>query len=220
MSDLIQAYNEGNQDEAIQAAVKAVDANPTDPRPYATLATMLIGINAETEATQLLTQALGLFPDDPELLYSFGLLGYHQGDLNTAIGAFSQLVGPTNPLKVDASYMLGLCYQQLKQPQQAVAFALTAHEAEPKRVDAALLVAELLMSLEAFKQAAAILEPLLAQRDAQVLFTYGLALSGAGEDGQTYLDQAKAIDPSGYNQKAQQVRDIAGFIKAQGEHHG
>lgn len=55
--------------------------------------------------------------------------------------------------------MLALSYQQAGQVQKALAFALTAHEAAPEKVDAALLSAELLLGLGAFKEAAKLLAP-------------------------------------------------------------
>ena len=46
--------------EAIQAAVKAIDA-PDDPKRYAMLATMLISIKALDQAGELLAKARQLF---------------------------------------------------------------------------------------------------------------------------------------------------------------
>ncbi|WP_125703157.1 tetratricopeptide repeat protein [Lacticaseibacillus daqingensis] len=211
---MIAQFNRGDHDAAIQAAVQAIDAKPTDPKRYATLATMLIGIHAYDEASQLILRAQGLFPGDRELTYDAGLLAYAQENYLLATRYFKQLTA-AHPLRADAQYMLALCYQQLDQPQLALAFALTAHEADRTRVDAALLAAELLLALGVFDQAGAMLTPFLKMKDAKVLFTYGMAQVGAGRDGSAWLDAAKALDPAGYDQQAKQVRDIAGFLKAQ-----
>lgn len=214
-SDMIRQFNEGKHDEAIQAAVHAIDENPKDSKRYATLATMLISIQDYDQASQLLVQALGLFPNDEELVYDFGLLGYVQGNYKLAIKYFVQLTKKTGTLAADAQYMTALSYQHDSQPQKALAYALTAHETQPNQLDAALLAAQLLTGLGAFQEAKKILAPLLEHKDARVLFAYGMAKSGAGEDGSKYLDEAKKRDPAGYQQQAGQVRDIAGFLKVQ-----
>ena len=41
-SKILTMFNQGKHEEAIQAAVKAIDAAPDDPKRYAMLATMLI----------------------------------------------------------------------------------------------------------------------------------------------------------------------------------
>ncbi|MFD1484268.1 tetratricopeptide repeat protein [Lacticaseibacillus baoqingensis] len=214
--NMVTEFNHGKHDEAIHQAVKAIDDNPKDPKRYATLATMLIAIKAYDEATQLLMQAIGLFPNDAELVYNFGLLQFAQGNWQLAVQYFKQLVNQHNAMAADAQYMVALSYQQAQQPQKALAFALTAYDANPARLDASLLCAELLLGLGAFQEAAARLKPQLRTHNAQVLFTYGMALSGMGQDGSAYLDEAKRRDPAGYDQKAAQVRDIAGFLKQQG----
>lgn len=220
MASLIDQFNHGDHDAAIQAAVKRIDDKPTDPKRYAVLATMLIGIHAYDEASQLIVKALGLFPNDHELTYDAGLLAFSQGNTTLAIKYFRQLATANKgSLKQDAQYMLALSYQQAGQAQKALAFALTAHDAAPEKVDAALLTAELLLGLGAFKDAAQMLAPFLKINNARVLFTYGMALAGQGEDGSEFLDAAKRLDPKHYDQQAGQVRDIAGFLKAQGDAH-
>ncbi|WP_461213540.1 tetratricopeptide repeat protein [Lacticaseibacillus sp. GG6-2] len=210
--NMITQFNQGDHDGAIHAAVAAIDENPKDSKRYATLATMLIAISAYDEATQLLMQAIGLFPEDHELVYSFGLLQFRQENWQLAIQYFQQLTTLKDQLGQDATYMIALCYQRAEKPQKALAFALTAHEAAPHRQDAALLTAELLLGMGVFKEAAKMLEPQLRTKNAQVFFTYGMALTGAGEDGSKYLDQAKRLDPDSYDKKANQVRDIAGYL--------
>ncbi|WP_179395291.1 tetratricopeptide repeat protein [Lacticaseibacillus absianus] len=215
---MIAQFNRGEHDAAIQEAVRRIDAKPTDPKRYATLATMLIGIHAYDEAGQLLLRAQGLFPNEAELTYDAGLLGFAQENYALAARYFQQLIGGQNALAQDAQYMLALCEQQLGRPERAVAFALTAHEADPTRVDAALLAAELFLTTGAFTAAASMLTPFLKMGDAKVLFTYGMAQAGAGADGSHWLDAAQALDPDGYDQQASRVRDIAGFLK--GQAHG
>lgn len=218
--NMISRFNHGDHDGAIHEAVQAIDDDPKDPKRYATLATMLIAIQAYDEATQLLMQAIGLFPDDGELVYNFGLLQYRQGNFKLAVQYFKQLLDKDGAIAQDATYMIALSYQQAEDPNRALAFALTAHEQAPHRLDAALLCAELLLGIGAFKDAAAVLENQLRTKNAQVYFTYGMALAGQGEDGSKYLDEAKRLDPDGYDQKANQVRDIAGYLLHQEQTDG
>ncbi|WP_262316787.1 tetratricopeptide repeat protein [Lacticaseibacillus parakribbianus] len=210
---MIAQFNRGEHDAAIQEAVRRIDEKPTDPKRYATLATMLIGIKAFDQASQLLVKALGLFPNDAELTYDAGLLAHAQENDQLAVRYFLQLT--QGPLQADAQYMLALSYQRMGQAQRALAFALTAHEADRTRLDAALLCAELLLGLGVFEQAAALLRPFAQVQDAKVLFTYGMAETGAGRDGSAWLTKAKALDPKGYQEQAGRVRDIAGFLKVQ-----
>ena len=50
-------------------------------------------------------------------------------------------------------------YLQLNQPQRALGYALTAVEQDPTKTDANVLVADIMIQLQMFKQA----EPYLAQ---------------------------------------------------------
>ncbi|WP_338217782.1 tetratricopeptide repeat protein [Lacticaseibacillus salsurivasis] len=214
---MIKQFNQGDHDAAIRAAVQRIDDKPTDPKRYAVLATMLIGIHAFDEASQLLVRALGLFPNHPELTYDAGLLAFSQENFDLASKYFKQLAQGQGNLQTDAQYMLALSEQHAGRTQKALAYALTAHEAAPEKVDAALLAAQLLLGFGAFSDASCLLKPFLKMKDVGVLFTYGMAQTGAGIDGQKWLDEAKALDPKGYQSKVGQVRDIAGFLKAQGQ---
>lgn len=219
-SNILTAFNQGKHEEAIQAAVKAIDADPKNPKRYAVLTTMLISLKALDQAGELLAKARALFPDDLELQYTAGLFAYAQADFPAAAAWFTKC-RQDDTLKNDATYMLALSYQQAGQPKKALAFALTAHELAPKQTDAALLAADLLLGEQAFDAAAEILKPLLETRQPQVLFTYGMALSAAGKDGSAYLDAAKRLDPKGYDQKAGTVADINRFLRLQeGGHDG
>lgn len=213
-SKILTMFNQGKHEEAIQTAVKAIDAAPDDPKRYAMLATMLISIKALDQAGELLAKARQLFPEDLELQYTAGLFAYAQADFAAAVSWFAK-VRTDQALKNDATYMLALSYQQAGQPTKALAFALTAHDLAPKQLDAALLAADLLMANDVFDAAARVLKPLLATEQSQVLFTYGMALSAAGKDGSHYLNKAKALDPKGYDQKANIVADINRFLRLQ-----
>lgn len=60
-SNILTAFNQGKHEEAIQAAVKAIDADPKNPKRYAVLTTMLISLKALDQAGELLAKARALF---------------------------------------------------------------------------------------------------------------------------------------------------------------
>ena len=215
------SFNAGDHDTAIHEAIENIDAHPDEPAPYATLATLLTGVGAYAEATELLVKALGRFPDDAELQYSFGVLAFAQSDAQTAIARLSPLTSLDSQIGTDAQYMLGLSYQSLGQLPKALAFAMTAHDRQPDKVDAALLTANLLLSLGAFSEAETMLQPFIDSDNAQVLFTYALALDAQDKDGADFLARAKTLDPKTYNQQFDQLKDISRFLNWRGEQdHG
>lgn len=83
-SNILTAFNQGKHEEAIQAAVKAIDADPKNPKRYAVLTTMLISLKALDQAGELLAKARALFPNDLESQYTAGLFAYAQADFPAA----------------------------------------------------------------------------------------------------------------------------------------
>ncbi|WKF85401.1 tetratricopeptide repeat protein [Lacticaseibacillus pantheris] len=215
--DAIEQFNHGEQEAGIQAAVRDIDAHPHDASRYSVLATMLITVRAYDQATTLITRALELFPDNPELRYSWGLLAYTQQDLQDALARLLPLTsGPataSGSLRADADYMVALCYNDLGQSARALAFAMTAHDLNPSARDAVVLMANILLALGEFKAAVDALEPYLDQNDAHIDFAYGMALTASGRDGSAYLDAAKQADPAAFANQSSQIHDIARFLK-------
>ncbi|KRM87991.1 tetratricopeptide repeat protein [Lacticaseibacillus thailandensis] len=215
--DAITQFNHGHQEEGIQAAVHDIDAHPHDPQRYSVLATMLITVRAYDQATTLITRALGLFPDNPELRYSWGLLAYAQQDLQDALARLLPLtdVHADVPMSLrgDAAYMVALCYNDLGQSARALAFAMTAHDVNPRAHDAVILMANILLALGEFNSAVDTLAPLINAHDPQIDFAYGMALSAAGRDGSKYLDAARKADPALFADQRGKVKDIARFLQ-------
>ena len=116
-SNILTAFNQGKHEEAIQAAVKAIDADPKNPKRYAVLTTMLISLKALDQAGELLAKARALFPNDLELQYTAGLFAYAQADFPAAAAWFTKC-RQDDTLKNDATYMLALSYQQAGQPKK------------------------------------------------------------------------------------------------------
>lgn len=220
MQDIIDTFNQGDKEKAVQMAVRAIDAHQDEVAPYALLVTMLINMRAYDQAEALVMKALGLFHDDPELRYNWGLLAYQQGEYRDALMRLQPLTGVSTriDLRGDANYMVALSYKALGDTLRALPYALTAHECRPDAKDAALLCANLLLGMGVADQAKAILTPLVASDDAQVLLTYGMALSALDDDrAATYLDQAQAADPEAYTR----ARELVHFLGGQaGETNG
>lgn len=219
MQAIIDAFNRGNKEEAVQMAVRAVDAHPDDVAPYVLLATMLINMRAYDQADELLVKALGHFQDDPELRYSWGLSAYQQGDYANAMMRLQPLTTPAiaADLRSDANYMMALSYKASGDELRALPYALTAHDLRPEANDAALLSANLLLGAGAPAQARDLLQPLVTTKDAQILLTYGMALGALGDSSAAeYLDRAQAADPEAYTR----ARELAHFLGGQaGEQH-
>jgi tetratricopeptide (TPR) repeat protein len=164
------------------------------------LAAMLINMKAFDQADELIVKALGLFRDDPELRYNWGLSAYQQGSFKDALARLLPLTGKeiTPSLRADAAYMVALSYQELGD----------------EAIDAAVLTANLLLGQGVNEPVKPILAPLLKTGNAQVLLAYGMAVSATGEDGSQYLDEAKKADPESY----QRARELVHFLSEQEQH--
>jgi tetratricopeptide (TPR) repeat protein len=213
MQEIIDQFNQGDKEAAISAAVHYIDAHPHDVDAYRTLAAMLINMKAYDQADELILKALGLFRDDPELRYDWGLSAFQQGSFKDALLRLLPLTGSDidRSLRADASYMVALAYQETGDNNRALAFAMTASEINPQAVDAAVLTANLMLGLGLTQQAKELLAPLLDTKDAHVLLAYGMAVSALGEDGSKYLDAAKSADPDSY----QRARELVHFLTKQ-----
>lgn len=218
MQDIIDQFNRGDKEAAISAAVQLIDEQPHEPGNHALLATMLINMRAYDQADELLVKALGLFPDQEELRYDWGLSAYQQGDYQNALARLLPLTKPQIQanLRADASYMVALTYKAADDNLHALAFAMTASELNPKASDAAVLTANLLLALGSLKEAQQLLRPFIETKNGQVQLTYGMILSALGEDGSAYLEAAKTESPDAYAR----ARELVQFLKQQdGEQH-
>ncbi|WP_125571641.1 tetratricopeptide repeat protein [Lacticaseibacillus songhuajiangensis] len=218
MQDIIDQFNHGDKEAAISAAVHLIDEQPDEPGNYALLATMLINMRAYDQADELLVKALGLFPDQEELRYNWGLSAYQQGNYQNALARLLPLTKPdiAKGLRADASYMVALTYKAADDNLHALAFAMTASQLNPQASDAAVLTANLLLALGSLQEAKQLLEPFLDSQDGQVQLTYGMILSALGEDGSAYLEAAKNESPDAYAR----ARELVQFLKQQdGDDH-
>lgn len=208
-SDIIDEFNNGDKQKAISAAVAQVDAHPHDYHPYAVLSAMLINMRAYDQAEELITKALGLFHEQPELRYNWGLLAYQQGEYKDALARLLPITGADTKksLRADASYMVALSYHGLNDSLRALAFAMTAHDLNPEAEDATVLTANLLMANGSFKEAKSMLHPLVKSGSGSVLLAYGMVLGALGEDGSKYMDAAKDADPDGYK-RARELLEV------------
>ncbi|WDF81648.1 tetratricopeptide repeat protein [Lacticaseibacillus pabuli] len=214
MQDIIDEFNHGDKQKAISMAVHAIDAAPKRADLYGMLATMLLAVKAYDQADALVMKAFGLFGENAELRYTWGLSAYQQGDFKTVLMRLQPLTGPDTAadLRGDANYMIALSYRSLGDQLHALPYALTASELNPKAADAAVLVASLMLSNGAPTQAKTILQPLVDAGNKQVLLTYGMVLA-ALEDPRAsdYLDQAKDATPADYAR----TRELAQFLGGQ-----
>ena len=211
MQDIIDEFNHGDKQKAISMAVHAIDKEPKRADLYGMLATMLTAVKAYDQADALVMKAFGLFGEDAELRYTWGLSAYQQGDFKNVLMRLQPITGPNTPadLRADANYMMALAYRSSGDQLRALPYALTASELNPKAADAAVLVASLMLSNGAPDQAKAILQPLVDANNQQVMLTYGMVLA-ALEDPKAseYLDKAKEATPEDYAR----TRELAEFL--------
>lgn len=206
------------RDQLIHQLIEQIDTHPDQVGGYVDLITMLTSVGSLDQASELYLRAQERF-NDASLTYAGGLLDYAREQYQQGITDLMPLLDDAD-YRADAAYMLGLMYQKLSQPQQALAFALIASDADADAKDAALLVANLLLTQGYFEQVTDRLEPLLKHDSAAVNFTYGLAMNAQEKDGRPYLEKAEQLDPETYAQQTAQLRDISRFLNVRGRDDG
>jgi len=206
------------RDQLIHQLIEQIDTHPDQVGGYVDLITMLTSVGSLDQASELYLRAQERF-NDASLTYAGGLLDYAREQYQQGITTIMPLLDDAD-YRADAAYMLGLMYQKLSQPQQALAFALIASDADADAEDAALLVANLLLTQGYFEQVTDRLEPLLKHDSAAVNFTYGLAMNAQEKDGRPYLEKAEQLDPETYAQQTAQLRDISRFLNVRGRDDG
>ncbi|MHA3066006.1 tetratricopeptide repeat protein [Lacticaseibacillus saniviri] len=206
------------RDQLIHQLIEQIDTHPDQVGGYVDLITMLTSVGSLDQASELYLRAQERF-NDASLTYAGGLLDYAREQYQQGITDLMPLLDDAD-YRADAAYMLGLMYQKLSQPQQALAFALIASDADADAEDAALLVANLLLTQGYFEQVTDRLEPLLKHDSAAVNFTYGLAMNAQEKDGRPYLEKAEQLDPETYAQQTAQLRDISRFLNVRGRDDG
>lgn len=206
------------RDQLIHQLIEQIDTHPDQVGGYVDLITMLTSVGSLDQASELYLRAQERF-NDASLTYAGGLLDYAREQYQQGITTIMPLLDDAD-YRADAAYMLGLMYQKMSQPKQALAFALIASDADADAEDAALLVANLLLTQGYFEQVTDRLEPLLKHDSAAVNFTYGLAMNAQGKDGRPYLEKAEQLDPETYAQQTAQLRDISRFLNVRGRDDG
>ncbi|KRO18358.1 tetratricopeptide repeat protein [Lacticaseibacillus saniviri] len=206
------------RDQLIHQLIEQIDTHPDQVGGYVDLITMLTSVGSLDQASELYLRAQERF-NDASLTYAGGLLDYAREQYQQGITDLMPLLDDAD-YRADAAYMLGLMYQKMSQPQQALAFALIASDADADAEDAALLVANLLLTQGYFEQVTERLEPLLKHDSAAVNFTYGLAMNAQEKDGRPYLEKAEQLDPETYAEQTAQLRDISRFLNVRGRDDG
>lgn len=208
-------WQAGKQQEAVKALVQEIKQQPDQIDNYLELAAFLNTLKDFEQAQQLLQQIQQRFPNNQDIQYSLATTYYAAGRYDLAEPLFLKITDQR--LSNDRDYMLGVLYHQKQDDKRALAFALTAQQAAPKRVDANQLVGDIWLSLGQFKAAAQAYQQVLAQQPnvAAAHFNVGLALLGAGEKPTAYFEKADALDHDYFQQQQQRLADIERYLQAQ-----
>ncbi|KRK35126.1 tetratricopeptide repeat protein [Loigolactobacillus bifermentans] len=213
--DIKALWQAGQQQEAVKALVNVIEQHPDQVDNYLELAAFLTTLQDFEQAQQLLQQVQQRFPDNQDIQYSLATTYYAAGRYDLAEPLFLKLTD--SRLKTDQNYMLGALYHQKQDDKRALAFALTAQQAAPQRLDATQLVGDIWLSLGQFKAAEQAYQQVLSQQPdvAAAYFNVGLALLGAGEDAAAYFKKADALDHDYFQQQQQRLADIERYLQAQ-----
>ncbi|PIO83654.1 hypothetical protein BSQ39_08785 [Loigolactobacillus backii] len=211
-------WQKGDQQGAVKALVAAIDHDPTNVDNYLQLAAFLVILKDYTQAEKLILTALQRFPDNQDLKYSLGTIYYSAGKYDQALKQFQHLT--LKRLKNDQLYMLASTYQAKQDYARALAFALTAQQAQPKQTDTNLLVGDLWLALGKFKQAETYYKKALvsAPEDAAANFKNGLAALALGDsENNAYFIKAKELDAAYFAKEKHQLIDIERYLTANKE---
>ncbi|KRN29380.1 tetratricopeptide repeat family protein [Lactobacillus selangorensis] len=214
-----QLWDKGEREEAVKQLAAYLQHNEHDLPAYLQLSTYLTALKDFPQAEELLQRALSVFPNDASLRYNLGTLYYVAQDYTKAIPIFQELV--QNEQMADAQYMLGEIYFRQKQYQLALAFALTAQQADPTAIDANQLCGAIWMSMGNFAEAAQYYRNVLDQapENVQANFQYGLTQFAQRQPAEKYFNFVQKQAPDYFKQQKQQLTDIERFLDATKDDH-
>lgn len=162
-------------------------------------------------------KALGLFADKSRaakdtLTYGLGNVYYEAGEYQKAIEQFNKV--KDSKLKSDAYLMLSQSYMGNNDHKTALAFALTAAENHQQDPQVNQLIADNLLAVGSFKDAAKYYDKTLASdpKNGHAQFDRGIAAVVMGEDATEYFEQAQKLDPKYYENGQSRLADIQAVL--------
>lgn len=205
-------------DQTIKQLINNITNMPAEWRNYNDLAVVLTQISDYNSAEELTMKALGLFATDEEaqqtLFYTLANVYYSAGEYQKAVEYYQKVAQPE--IKGDAFVMLAQSFMAQQQYQQALVYALTAHEVLPADKQVITLLGDICLALGDFTNADAYYDQALAnQQNPGALFGRGLVAlaSGDARAADVWFAKVKAVDMQFYQDNQQRVDEIATVLQ-------
>lgn len=200
--------------------IQEIDDDPDNYHTYYDLGALLVNLKSYSQAEELLMKAMGMFGDKSRqakdtLTYGLGNVYYEAGEYQKAIAQFSQV--KDKKLQADAYLMLAQSYMGNGDHKTALAFAITAGDTHKQDPQVNQLIADNLLALGNFNQAADYYDQVLKAdaKNGHAQFDRGIAAVVLGQDATRFFDQAKALDPDYYQKGQSRLKDIQTFLNKQ-----
>ena len=157
----VNAFNEENVDNAIQAFETAALVNSEKPENYRNLAVAYLRKDQFDKAEENYKKALAVEPEHVETLVNFGIAYYNAGKFAESIEQFEKAL-EQDPNNSDAISTLGLAYDQLGESDKAIQAYETALKANPDNNDLKFNYARLFYNKSEYLKAIEQFESILA----------------------------------------------------------
>ena len=220
MTEKVQKQTE----QLIHRLVEAINEAPDKFNNYYDLGSLLTRLQDYEQAEELFMKALGIFEPKGDqkavnlLKYGLGNLYYSVGHADRAISYYNQIEDAK--LKGDAYLMLAQSYMKKQAYKQAVAYGLTALDLRPTDPEIAQVLGDSCLALGEFKPAKDYYDRILKRHPgrADTQFNRGLVAMALGEPYESFLTQAKQLDPDYYAKSEQKIAEIEHTLQALGGH--
>lgn len=204
-------------EQLLHRLVQEIDDDPDNYHTYYDLGALLVNLKSYTQAEELMMKALGLFAGKSRaakdtLTYGLGNVYYEAGEFQKAIEQFNQV--KDTKLKSDAYMMLSQSYMGNNDHKTALAFALTAAENRRQDPQVNQLIADNLLAVGSFEEAAKYYDQSLASdpKNGRAQFDRGITAVVMGQDATAFFKKAKQLDPKYYENGQSRLADIQAFL--------
>ncbi len=144
-------YRQGDTAKALAALARLLEEQPDASNIRLRYARMLIDSEQVAAGYAQLQQLSAQIPDNPEVIYSLGLMAFNQNDYNAAEGYFKQLIKLDNRVDM-AHHTLGQMSELQSKPADAMRWYQAVEEGE-FYLQAQLRIAVLLAQTQSLPQA-------------------------------------------------------------------
>lgn len=198
--------------------IQEIDDNPDNYQTYYDMSALLVQLKSYTQAEELLLKALAKFAKRSSkaketLTYGLGNVYYAAGEYQKAVKEFAQI--KEKKLRTDAYLMLAQSYMAAGNHKLGLTYALTA--AQNRKQDPVInqLVAQNLLALGHFKEAASYFDRVLESdpQNGPAQFDRGLTAVILEQDASDYFKKAAQLDPDYFERGQQRLAGIQEMLK-------